>query len=99
MNRGYRVALYNHKIECLMHKISRIIVKEMAMLSNDEMAMITGGNDGTGATTTAPVYSVCGPGNLGHPCMYYVNGTYYFGTCQFSAYYDSNTSIEQYYCA
>lgn len=97
MNRGYRVALYNHKIECLMHKISRIIVKEMAMLSNDEMAMITGGNDGTGATTTQD-YPACGPGRVGLPCSYYENSTYYYGTCNFSGFYDQHTSIERYYC-
>ena len=81
-----------------MHKISRIIVKEMAMLSNEEMAMITGGNDGGTGSTTTQDYPACGPGRVGMPCSYYENNTKYDGTCKFSGYYDPNTTIERYYC-
>lgn len=89
--------MYNPLNIKTMHKISRIIVKEMAMLSNEEMAMITGGNDGTGSTTTQD-YPACGPGRVGMPCSYYENNTKYDGTCNFSGFYDQHTSIERYYC-
>lgn len=81
-----------------MHKISRIIVKEMAMLSNDEMAMITGGNDGTGSTTTE--LPPCGPGRVGKDCyLKGANGNTEIGHCYHYEYTDDYTSINRFYCA
>lgn len=81
-----------------MHKISRIIVKEMAMLSNEEMALITGGNDGTGSSTTES--APCGPGRVGQACdLTGADGKTYKGHCYHYAYSDDYTSINRYYCA
>lgn len=51
-----------------MRKISRVVVREMTTLTNEEMAMITGGDDSTSTTTGGD--KLCSSANVGQSCYY-----------------------------
>lgn len=62
-----------------MNKLSRIVVKDMMVLSNEEMAMINGGDESTSSTTSSTNY--CSPSQVQQACSYTYNGGTYNGTC------------------
>lgn len=62
-----------------MRKISRVVVREMTTLTNEEMALITGGNDG-GTTSTTGGDKLCSSAQVGQSC-YYDEEKNLWGTC------------------
>ena len=80
-----------------MRKISRVVVREMTTLTNEEMALITGGNVGDVSSTEGVL---CTAATKGQKCDYYDESTGYYakGTCKHYYYKDDIETISYSYC-
>ena len=81
-----------------MRKISRVVVREMTTLTNEEMALITGG-DVSGASTTK--YVLCSAATAGQVCRRYDSskGEYVGGICHHDYVHNDFETISYSYCA
>lgn len=81
-----------------MRKISRVVVREMTTLTNEEMALITGG-DVSGASTAG--YVLCTAATKGQACQFYDKGKgdYVDGICHHYYVHDDFETISYSYCA
>lgn len=78
-----------------MNKLSRIVVKDMMVLSNEEMAMINGGDDSTSSSTTKDV--LCSSATQGQAC-YYDKANNIWGTCTRFEHYELGYISIKYIC-